>query len=251
MYSDSIVKKQRLAALPRDIDIDKIHTSELMDNVKTKYSRISYTENLEPLLIQTNTDNIVNIEQKTTCVEVYILLTAKENGKFIEFINGLEDHFMRQAILNRKIWFKDMVDVKFRSLWKNDRLSDDKIIKIKIPNSMKMSLLHIDASGKNSGDVKDVSVNMINKDLPIRFILYIDLLYFYGNVFGVNIIPVNIQQLIECEYVYQDSNLCTNSLSMLNAELTEQALEQTTVPPEYNEYSDNSSISLEYLQNYN
>lgn len=238
---ESITQKRRLAMLPKDIDIRKIKTGDIMDNVKTKYVRIFH--GTEPLLVQTNASNIIDIKQQNTCLEVYIILTEKDNKIFIDRINELEEYFMKQAIDNKDIWFRGLQDVRFRSLWKNDRTSNDKIIKIKIPNEMKMSLLYLDNCSSNplSGDVKHVSVSAINKDLPIRFILHFDLLYFYSNVFGINIIPMNVQQLIECEYVYQESTLNSTSLTMLNAELTEQPPNNIQEPENKNEDKNQSS----------
>ena len=55
---------------------------------------------------------------------------------FIKFIDEIEQHFIKEAYKHREDWFQGITDVKFRSLWKNDKEKLQKQIEFSKTNGL-------------------------------------------------------------------------------------------------------------------
>ena len=184
--------------LINQIDLNKIIYSKVNEMNDKKLVHIYYERVGQKLLFQT--PQLLNIFelQKSQYFNELILPLYDCNLKvplLINFLKNLDKKVVEDARKNKNEWFKNKPSIKYKSLIKNlylenNNSSDEKkyasngLIKIKITNGIKII---------QNGN--EINLDGLKKNNFLRMILELHAVWISGDVFGIYLKPVMIEQI--------------------------------------------------------
>ena len=184
--------------LINQIDLNKIIYSKVNEMNDKKLVHIYYEKIGQKLLFQT--PQLLNIFelQKSQYFNELILPLYDCNLKvplLINFLKNLDNKVVDDARKNKNEWFKNKPSIKYKSLIKNlylenNNSSDEKkyasngLIKIKITNGIKII---------ENGN--EINLDALKKNNFLRMILELHAVWISGDVFGIYLKPIMIEQI--------------------------------------------------------
>ena len=184
--------------LINQIDLNKIIYSKVNEMNDKKLVHIYYEKVGQKLLFQT--PQLLNIFelQKSQYFNELILPLYDCNLKvpiLINFLKNLDKKVVDDARKNKNEWFKNKPSIKYKSLIKNlylenNNSSDEKkyasngLIKLKITNGIKII---------ENGN--EINLDGLTKNNFLRSILELHAIWISGDVFGIYLKPVMIEQI--------------------------------------------------------
>ena len=184
--------------LINQIDLNKIIYSKVNEMNDKKLVHIYYEKVGQKLLFQT--PQLLNIFelQKSQYFNELILPLYDCNLKvplLINFLKNLDNKVVDDARKNKNEWFKNKPSIKYKSLIKNlylenNNSSDEKkyasngLIKIKITNGIKII---------ENGN--EINLDALKKNNFLRMILELHAVWISGDVFGIYLKPIMIEQI--------------------------------------------------------
>jgi len=184
--------------LINQIDLNKIIYSKVNEMNDKKLVHIYYEKLGQKLLFQT--PQLLNIFelQKSQYFNELILPLYDCNLKvpiLINFLKNLDSKVVDDARKNKNEWFKNKPSIKYKSLIKNlylenNNSSDEKkyasngLIKIKITNGIKII---------ENGN--EINLDALKKNNFLRMILELHAVWISGDVFGIYLKPIMIEQI--------------------------------------------------------
>jgi len=184
--------------LINQIDLNKIIYSKVNEMNDKKLVHIYYEKIGQKLLFQT--PQLLNIFelQKSQYFNELILPLYDCNLKvplLINFLKNLDSKIVDDARKNKNEWFKNKPSIKYKSLIKNlylenNNSSDEKkyasngLIKIKITNGIKII---------ENGN--EINLDALKKNNFLRMILELHAVWISGDVFGIYLKPIMIEQI--------------------------------------------------------
>jgi hypothetical protein len=184
--------------LINQIDLNKIIYSKVNEMNDKKLVHIYYEKVGQKLLFQT--PQLLNIFelQKSQYFNELILPLYDCNLKvpiLINFLKNLDSKVVDDARKNKNEWFKNKPSIKYKSLIKNlylenNNSSDEKkyasngLIKIKITNGIKII---------ENGN--EINLDALKKNNFLRMILELHAVWISGDVFGIYLKPIMIEQI--------------------------------------------------------
>ena len=184
--------------LINQIDLNKIIYSKVNEMNDKKLVHIYYEKVGQKLLFQT--PQLLNIFelQKSQYFNELILPLYDCNLKvplLINFLKNLDNKVVDDARKNKNEWFKNKPSIKYKSLIKNlylenNNLSDERkyasngLIKLKITNGIKII---------ENGN--EINLDALKKNNFLRMILELHAVWISGDVFGIYLKPIMIEQI--------------------------------------------------------
>jgi len=209
MESSSYRNKQKMAKLPEQINLNKLNTSSVMYNGNKRYSLISLDNTKENIFIQSPLFiGVLDVEEFKDYTELYFKFNNyDQSNNFINFINNIEQKIMSLAYENKDNWFGKQENIRFRSIIKNLEEDNSKAIKFRIPHDIKIKRLYVDSlNSLNTSDSEMINLKEIDTENNFRLIININAIWFSEDLFGIYLRPVYVEEIIECEYKFQDED---------------------------------------------